>query len=342
MSLPKFPIDPDTLTRENVVNQILSSIAMEELGLSHILNAEGEKLQYVLGTLDGIPGPEPTIDELLQVNASVQKMLQTATQNQMFLNDKMSDALSASPMAGPTGPTGPAGPDGNPGGPTGPAGATGPTGPTGPTGAAGATGADGVAPVINIDPVTGDWFIDGTDTTVPATGPPGLYTIVPYASGSATALTALPIGAGGTPVLLGFGTNFLTAEVFSTVITFTGGGLTNYAFVMPTNGIIENFSASFNVTVAASLGLNPVLYVYSAPANSNTFTQIAATELELPTVGITIGQVVSASVDNIGATVSQGDQLLIVMTALDNSVIPVGGVITGFVSAGLAIEPLAV
>ena len=30
-------------------NEIISSIAAEELSLSHILNAEGEKLQYVLG-----------------------------------------------------------------------------------------------------------------------------------------------------------------------------------------------------------------------------------------------------------------------------------------------------
>ena len=42
MSLPSFPkVDPP-IERENAVNQILSSIAMEELGLSHILNAEGE------------------------------------------------------------------------------------------------------------------------------------------------------------------------------------------------------------------------------------------------------------------------------------------------------------
>ena len=50
MSLPSFPnIDPP-IKREDAVNQILSSIAMEELGMSHILNAEGEKLQYILGT----------------------------------------------------------------------------------------------------------------------------------------------------------------------------------------------------------------------------------------------------------------------------------------------------
>ena len=54
MSMPSFPnIDPP-IQREDAVNQILSSIAMEELGLSHILNAEGEKLQYILGTIPGL------------------------------------------------------------------------------------------------------------------------------------------------------------------------------------------------------------------------------------------------------------------------------------------------
>ena len=49
MSLPSFPnVDPP-VQREDAVNQILSSIAMEELGMSHILNAEGEKLQYKIG-----------------------------------------------------------------------------------------------------------------------------------------------------------------------------------------------------------------------------------------------------------------------------------------------------
>ena len=134
MSLPQFPIDPSSMSRDDAINQILSSIAMEELGLSHIINAEGEKLQYVLGTLSGTSGPSGvTVDEILSVNASVQKTLQSAVQNQMFLGDKMSNALSASTMQGPTGPTGPTGPSDGPEGPMGPTGADGADGATGPT-----------------------------------------------------------------------------------------------------------------------------------------------------------------------------------------------------------------
>ncbi|WP_242071583.1 hypothetical protein [Bacillus thuringiensis] len=50
MSLPNLPdITPDiSVTRQEAINLLLSSIAMEEIGLSHILNAEGEKLQHFL------------------------------------------------------------------------------------------------------------------------------------------------------------------------------------------------------------------------------------------------------------------------------------------------------
>ena len=139
MSLPSFPnIDPP-IQREDAVNQILSSIAMEELGLSHILNAEGEKLQYILGTLPGLSGPAATVEDVLSANESVRDLLKTAVQNQLFLKSKMQEALEASPMQGPVGPTGPAGPAG----PTGAAGSTGATGGAGPAGATGATGAPG-------------------------------------------------------------------------------------------------------------------------------------------------------------------------------------------------------
>ena len=56
MSLPNFPQTNPALTREASLNEIIAAIAAEELSLSHILNTEGEKLQYVLGTLPGLEG----------------------------------------------------------------------------------------------------------------------------------------------------------------------------------------------------------------------------------------------------------------------------------------------
>ena len=199
MSLPSFPnIDPP-IQREDAVDQILSSIAMEELGLSHILNAEGEKLQYILGTLPGLSGPAATVEDVLSANESVRNLLKTAVQNQLFLKSKMQGALEASPLRGPAGPTGPDGPAGAAGatgatgaaGPTGATGAagatgaTGPAGPTGPTGPTGATGPEGPAGANLIGP-------DGpTGPTGPA-GPTGPV-IIDFAYAANTGAAAIPV-----------------------------------------------------------------------------------------------------------------------------------------------------
>ena len=97
MSLPVFPELPEGFTFESSIFQILTSIAMEEIGLSHIINAEGEKLQYILGTLPGVPAPvpPPTMDQVLEVNDSIQEVLQSISFSHMFLNAKMADALKA-------------------------------------------------------------------------------------------------------------------------------------------------------------------------------------------------------------------------------------------------------
>jgi hypothetical protein len=180
MSLPSFPnVDPP-VQREDAVNQILSSIAMEELGMSHILNAEGEKLQYILGTLPGLSGPAATVKDVLDANRSVKDLLETTTQNQLLLKSKMQCALDTTPAQGPagpagsTGPTGPAGPTGatGPTGSAGAAGATGATGATGPTGPAGATGAAGPAGPTGPTGPAGR-YSPGADGPTGPTGPTG-------------------------------------------------------------------------------------------------------------------------------------------------------------------------
>ena len=95
--MPVFPELPEGFTFESSIFQILTSIAMEEIGLSHIINAEGEKLQYILGTLPGVPppSPPPTMDQVLEVNDSIQEVLRSISFSHMFLNAKMADALKA-------------------------------------------------------------------------------------------------------------------------------------------------------------------------------------------------------------------------------------------------------
>ena len=171
MSLPEFPPITPAMTLEDLLNMILASIAMEELGLSHIINAEGEKLQYVLGILDQSPGEKPSVEEILAVNKSVKSLLDSVMQNQVILKSKMECAVDA--LEAGIGPTGPIGPTGALG-PTGPAGSQGPTGATGVTGPSGGeTGATGPTGAEGPTGSTGATGLQGIPGPTGATGPKG-------------------------------------------------------------------------------------------------------------------------------------------------------------------------
>lgn len=180
MSQPSLPAISPPITREDALNMILLSIAMEELGLSHIINSEGEKLQFILGTLPGLSGGTPSIENVLTVNDSINKLLDSIAQNQLLLSSKMDIVLESPALFGPTGPTGPTGSVGPSEGSTGPTGATGQTGPTGPTGPTGSVGTAGIAGVLgsigNTGPTgpTGNTGLNGPTGANGPIGPTGL------------------------------------------------------------------------------------------------------------------------------------------------------------------------
>ena len=262
MSQPSFPDYPD-MTRDDAVNQILSSIAMEELGLSHVINAEGEKLQYILGTLPGITGPEATVEDLLDANQSIQNLLQNVSYNQLLLRSKMQQALSASELAGPTGPTGPQGPAGDPGGPTGP---TGPEGPIGPMGAAGVQGPQG------------------------ATGPTGTNTTATsaFAYASGTALTA---SLTGTPVALPNGQILptgITVDGTNTIFTVNVAGRYRIAYAVNTTaGLFLSTRIMLGGVPSVASTVDPVLSL-SNFSNEILVDLAAGTTVQLQTVGASI------------------------------------------------------
>ncbi|MGU3443270.1 collagen-like protein, partial [Bacillus cereus] len=172
MSQPNLPnITPNiTLTREESINLLLSSIAMQELGLAHIINAEGEKLQYVLGTLMTNLSPPPTLQEILDVNKSINQTLQNTKEQEMLLKGKLENVLNAPMLTGPTGSVGPTGPMGGPTGPTGFTGSTGPTGSTGFTGPTGSTGFTGPTGSTGFTGSTGSTGFTGSTGPTGSTG----------------------------------------------------------------------------------------------------------------------------------------------------------------------------
>ncbi|MEG1892097.1 MAG: hypothetical protein RR301_11795, partial [Clostridia bacterium] len=74
-------IVPGTVTLEQAISDIIESVALEQTGLSHILNAEGEKIQAAVA--------EGSIAEMLSVNSSVQSMVNAVASLEMVLQNKL-------------------------------------------------------------------------------------------------------------------------------------------------------------------------------------------------------------------------------------------------------------
>lgn len=76
-------IVPGTVTRPQAIADLIESVALQETGISHILNAEGEKIQAF------VKMPGVTAAELLAVNASVQATVNAITRLEMILQSKL-------------------------------------------------------------------------------------------------------------------------------------------------------------------------------------------------------------------------------------------------------------
>lgn len=80
MSMPI--IVPGTGTRCQAITQLITSIAPKQTGLSHIINAEGEKIQEIVVSAE-------TAGEMLAVNRSVKSMLNAIARPEMVLQGKL-------------------------------------------------------------------------------------------------------------------------------------------------------------------------------------------------------------------------------------------------------------
>jgi hypothetical protein len=87
MSMPTIKIENIDLNQAK--NNVIASIALEEAALSHILNAEGEKLQAVIG-MSGV-----TSDQLKDINTTVADVLSGVSDIETALRGKLSAVLPA-------------------------------------------------------------------------------------------------------------------------------------------------------------------------------------------------------------------------------------------------------
>lgn len=81
MSMPK--IECSHIDKCCAANSLLQSIALEETAISHILNAEGEKLQKAISLHDCCH------EDLLAVNKSVEDMVDKITALEIVLKSKL-------------------------------------------------------------------------------------------------------------------------------------------------------------------------------------------------------------------------------------------------------------
>ena len=77
-------ITSSTTTRTQAITDIIESVALQETALSHILNAEGEKIQKMVALEDVTP------DVLLATNKSVESMVNAVSRLEMILHSKLS------------------------------------------------------------------------------------------------------------------------------------------------------------------------------------------------------------------------------------------------------------
>ena len=76
-------ITPSITTRSQAITDIIESVALQETALSHILNAEGEKIQKVVAMSDVTP------EVLMAVNKSVESMVGAVSRLEMILQSKL-------------------------------------------------------------------------------------------------------------------------------------------------------------------------------------------------------------------------------------------------------------
>ncbi|MGI6070024.1 MAG: hypothetical protein ACOYBE_06310 [Blautia sp.] len=90
-------ISPGTGTEEGAVTDVITSVALLESALSHILNAEGEKMERIM-EMENV-----TETELLCMNRSSEFMIDVITRLEMILQAKLETVLLQSPCTQNTG-----------------------------------------------------------------------------------------------------------------------------------------------------------------------------------------------------------------------------------------------
>jgi hypothetical protein len=92
MSMPTIPKEPYRPNRKEVAIDLLESIALEEIALSHIMNAEAEKIQAFVGKDLNFP-THPKSGDIIKFNKEVNRLLETIVMKEWLLLKKLENVL---------------------------------------------------------------------------------------------------------------------------------------------------------------------------------------------------------------------------------------------------------
>ncbi|MDA8442982.1 MAG: hypothetical protein M0Z55_11485 [Peptococcaceae bacterium] len=92
MSMPQIPEEKHRPTLEETVIDLLESIALEEIAISHLLNAEAEKTQVLVSKLCQDDSGN-FLNELAKCNKTSCKMVDTVIIKEWLLLKKMETVL---------------------------------------------------------------------------------------------------------------------------------------------------------------------------------------------------------------------------------------------------------
>ena len=97
MSMPYIPEEKHRPVKQEVVVDLLKSIAMEETAISHILNAEAEKMQAFVGKNLDFPSC-PSTQEIIKFNIQVFKLLDVIVMKEWLLLRKFENVMEYNGM----------------------------------------------------------------------------------------------------------------------------------------------------------------------------------------------------------------------------------------------------
>lgn len=92
MSMPQIPEENFRPTKDEVVIDLLKSIAMEENAIAHLLHAEAEKIQAFVGHHHSLSG-EPSNADIIKLSSQVSKLLDVIVMKEWLLLRKLENVM---------------------------------------------------------------------------------------------------------------------------------------------------------------------------------------------------------------------------------------------------------